>query len=169
MTPRRRALADAAGVHVELTPVNPLRPAAPVRRLRQDDDRRPVWMARVRGVEQAAGVIKVIVTIKKRPDLTSEQFRHHYETVQAPLVDRLLPYYATYRRNYVDGPVGGRTHACDWDVFTELEFTDRDAYDAWLAALADPEVLAQIRADEANFLVSSETRMWAVSPMASEY
>ena len=42
-------------------------------------------------------------------------------------------------------------------------------YDAWLAALALPDVLAQIRADEANFLESSETRMWAVSPLASDY
>ena len=113
-------------------------------------------------------MIKVVVLIKKRPDITTEQFRHHYETVHAPLVDRLLPYYATYRRNYVDGPVRG--HAVfEWDVVTELEFATDSDHAAWLDALAQPDVLAQIRADEANFLLSAETRMWAVTAHESDY
>jgi hypothetical protein len=118
--------------------------------------------------EEGGHVIKVVVLIKKRSDVTTEQFRHHYETVHAPLIDRLLPYYATYRRNYVDGPVRGSA-AFAWDVFTELEFATASDYDAWQAALSRPEVLEQIRADEANFLVSSETRMWAVSAFSSDY
>jgi hypothetical protein len=114
-------------------------------------------------------VIKVVALIKKRPDITTEQFRHHYETVHAPLIDRLLPYYATYRRNYVDGPARGGQSEFHWDVFTELEFATRSDFDAWQAALARPEVLDQIRADEANFLVSGETRMWTVSPFSTDY
>jgi uncharacterized protein (TIGR02118 family) len=112
-------------------------------------------------------MIKVIVLIKKRSDITTEQFRHHYETIHAPLIDQLLPFYATYRRNYVDGPVRGGPHELDCDVFTELEFASADDHAAWLAALARPEVVAQIRADEANFLDSAATRMWAVSAFAS--
>jgi uncharacterized protein (TIGR02118 family) len=118
--------------------------------------------------DHGADVIKVIVMIRKRPDITTEQFRHHYETVHAPLVDELLPYYATYRRNYVDGPVRGRSEP-ECDVFTELEFATASHYEGWLAALARPDVLARIRADEANFLDSGATRMWAVSPSASDY
>ena len=114
-------------------------------------------------------MIKVVVLIKKRPDLTPEQFRDHYEHVHAPLVDRLLPYYATYRRNYVDGPVRGHQAEFDWDVITELEFATVSDYEAWQAALTRPEVVDQIRADEANFLVSAETRMWEVSPYSSDY
>ena len=114
-------------------------------------------------------MIKVIVLIKKKPEITTEQFRQHYETVHAPLIDRLLPYYASYRRNYVDGPVRGGPREFEWDVFTELEFATESDYEAWQAALEQPEVLEQIRADEANFLVSRETRMWAVSPFTSDY
>jgi uncharacterized protein (TIGR02118 family) len=114
-------------------------------------------------------VIKVIVVIKKKPELTAEQFRRHYEDVHVPLIDRLLPFYATYRRNYVDGPARGGPSAFNWDVFTELEFASESDYEAWQAALEQPDVLEQIRADEANFLVSRETRMWVVTPFASEY
>ena len=114
-------------------------------------------------------MIKVMVLIKKKPELTGEQFRRHYEEVHAPLIDRLLPFYATYRRNYIDGSARGGPTEFNWDVFTELEFASASDYEAWKAALERPEVLAEIRADEANFLVSNETRMWVVTPFASEY
>ena len=114
-------------------------------------------------------MIKVIVFIKKRADISTEQFRHHYESVHAPMVDVLLPYYATYRRNYVDGSVRLGGPDFGYDVVTELEFASAAEYEAWQAALQDPEVLAKIRADEAHFVASSETRMYAVSPFESDY
>lgn len=109
-----------------------------------------------------------MVLIKKRPDLTTEQFREHYEAVHAPLIVRLLRYYSAYRRNYIDGPVRRAGAEFDWDVITELEFGTQEDYDAWLAALATPEILGQIRADEANFIDSTQTRMWAVTRCASD-
>lgn len=114
-------------------------------------------------------MIKAIAFIKKRADITTEQFRHHYETVHAPLIDIVLPYYATYRRNYVDGPVRPGGEAFAFDVVTELEFASVADYAAWQAALADPETLARIRADEANFVASGESRMYVVSPFESDY
>jgi EthD domain len=113
-------------------------------------------------------MIKVIVQISKRHDLTAEQFRHHYETVHAPLVTRLLPYYLAYRRNYIEGLARGGTLQADCDVFTELEFSTEADYDAWLAELSRPEVIAQIRADEANFIEAGRTRMWRVATCATE-
>lgn len=106
--------------------------------------------------------------IKKRPDITSEQFRHHYETVHAPMISQLLPYYAAYRRNYIDGPVRSGPREFFWDVVTELEFATTSDYEAWLAALEQPEVLEQIRADEVNFLDARETRMWAVTLFSTD-
>jgi len=114
-------------------------------------------------------VIKVFAFIKKRADVTTEQFRHHYETVHAPMVDVLLPYYATYRRNYVDGSVRPGGPDFTYDVVTELEFASTADYEAWQAALRDPDVIAKIRADEAHFVASAETRMYAVSPLESDY
>jgi hypothetical protein len=113
--------------------------------------------------------LKVMVLIKKRSDISTEQFRRHYESVHAPLVDRLLPFYSAYRRNYIDGPVRSEPFEFGWDVFTELEFPNQPAYDDWLSALSDPDVLAQIRADEANFIEPGTTRMLAVTAFASHY
>jgi uncharacterized protein (TIGR02118 family) len=113
-------------------------------------------------------MIKVMVLIKKKPEVSDEQFRHHYETVHAPLIDQLLPFYSAYRRNYIDGAVRRERPEFNWDVITELEFATQDDYNAWLATLEQPEVVAKIRADEAKFLVSKETLMWAVSTHDSD-
>ena len=78
-------------------------------------------------------MIKVIVFIKKRADITTEQFRHHYETVHAPMVDVLLPYYATYRRNYVDGSarIGGPDFAYDVVSPFESDYSGREQPSAY--------------------------------------
>jgi hypothetical protein len=80
---------------------------------------------------------------------------------------RLLPYFSAYRRNYIDGLVRRAGAEFDWDVITELEFGTQEDYDAWLAALATPEILCQIHADETNFIDSTQARMWAVTRCAT--
>ena len=114
-------------------------------------------------------MIKAIAFIKKRADISTQEFRDYYETKHAPLIDVLLPYYATYRRNYVDGPVRAGTEAFAFDVVTELEFATAEDYAAWQAALADPDTLAKIRADEAHFVAPGQTRMYVVSAFESDY
>ena len=114
-------------------------------------------------------MITVMVLIRKRPDLTPAQFRDHYENRHAPLIDRLLPYYQAYRRNYLETPVRPGQADVGYDVVTELEFADEETYDAWQDALRRPEVIAEIRADEAHFLAAGETRMWRVDRRESVY
>ncbi len=111
---------------------------------------------------------KVLVFIKRRPDLSREQFREYYEQHHAPLVNRLLPYYQEYRRNYLEGPFRPGQPDMDFDVVTELVFATDDDYQAWRQALTDPVVLDQIRVDERNFLDQGTTRMWVVDAHADD-
>jgi uncharacterized protein (TIGR02118 family) len=100
--------------------------------------------------------IKVMILIAKKEGITNEQFRHHYETVHAPLAMRLLPMVKEYRRNFIDRDSirlrDGSAAAPDFDVVTEMVFASEQDYAAFKARIAEPEVMAQIRADEANFL-----------------
>jgi len=110
-------------------------------------------------------MIRVLVFIKKLNEISSEAFRRYYEDHHVPLVNRLLPFYAGYTRHYLTAPLYPQDAACDFDVVTELVFKDRSAFDAWSAALANPDVVDRIRADERNFLQSSCTQMWAVESL----
>ena len=50
-------------------------------------------------------------------------------------------------------------------MITEIHFANQADYDAFLNTASDPDVLAQIRADEANFLISDATRSLRISSM----
>ena len=107
-------------------------------------------------------MIKVIAFIKRRQDLDLAAFRDYYEGHHVPLINRLLPYYDGYRRNYLTSPFRDGQSEVGFDVVTELRFATRQHYDGWRSALADPAILQQIRDDERNFLEEGSTRMWVV-------
>jgi uncharacterized protein (TIGR02118 family) len=113
-------------------------------------------------------MIRVLVFIKKLPGTDRAHFQQYYETRHAPLVNRLLPFYQRYRRNYLDHGVRSDHPAEAFDVVTELEFASQHDYDAWLEALGNPEILSQIREDERNFIDQKATRMWVVTSCADE-
>lgn len=107
----------------------------------------------------------MIFLFRRKAGTTFEQFRDHYEHNHAPLAVRLLPYFKTYKRNYIRHgeqyrPSGIGAKAADFDVVTELSFASRDDYERMLRALADPAILNQIIADEERFMDRSpEGRM----------
>lgn len=107
-------------------------------------------------------MIKVLAFIRRLSGTDREHFRDYYEHHHAPLIDELLPYYATYRRNYLEAPFRPGQPEPDFDVVTELEFATEADHAAWKAALADPEVIRRIREDEAHFVEPGATRMWTV-------
>ncbi len=112
-------------------------------------------------------MIKVLVFIRKLPSISMDDFIRYYEDKHVPLVNQLLPMYAAYVRNYRDAVLFGQPGDLPFDVVTELGFATRADYDRWCACLADPEIIAQIRADEAHFLDSSATIVWTVDDRAS--
>lgn len=114
-------------------------------------------------------MIKAIALLRKRHDLTRDQFIAYYETRHAPLILSLLPDIADYRRNYVDstGAFESATFAIDFDSVTEMRFADRAAYDRFLAAAARPDLAQAIAEDEANVFDRTATRMFVVDETPS--
>ncbi|WP_197460163.1 EthD domain-containing protein [Sphingorhabdus sp. M41] len=106
-------------------------------------------------------MIKHFFLISKKPGISAQEFRAYYEAHHVPLIKRLLPMFAHYQRHYVDRSES-RIDAVQadpgFDVITEIHFATQADYDAFLATVSDPAVLAEIRADEAHFLISDATR-----------
>ncbi len=106
-------------------------------------------------------MIKHFFLIAKKPELSAEEFRSYYEAHHVPLIKRLLPMFAHYERHYLDrsqSRIDAAQADPDFDVITEIHFASQADYDAFLQTASNPEVLAEIRADEANFLISDATR-----------
>ena len=101
-------------------------------------------------------MIKGIALLKRKPGLSPEEFRRHYEEVHAPLIRRLIPSIRGYTRNYVTsspfpGPSGG-----DFDCITEQWFDDARGFQEMIDAMAG-EAGHAIRSDERTFLDRART------------
>jgi hypothetical protein len=109
-------------------------------------------------------MIKLMILLKKRADLTVDQFRHHYETSHARHAMRHFGHlWVEYRRNY---PVSSSSFAAvdegadvdpaldavpDFDAVTEIVLRDQPAFDEFLRLLAVPETRRLFSEDEARF------------------
>jgi hypothetical protein len=120
-------------------------------------------------------MIKFVQLIRRRPDLTRQQFIDYYENHHAPLLMRLLPGFHTYRRNYVvlDDPLSGDgsdtfasdnafERAADFDVVSEVIFASREDMERNVAAYFKPENQAAIVEDERNFVARKGVRRFVV-------
>jgi hypothetical protein len=102
-------------------------------------------------------MLKRLLFIKRRPDLTHEQFRDYYEHVHVPLVSSLrLVQPLVYRRNYImaedaiaDALMSGRDDSATspYDCVTEVVFRNRDD-----AAPPSAQTIELLREDEMNFI-----------------
>ena len=114
-------------------------------------------------------MFKLVALIQAKPELSREAFIDYYESNHAPLIRRLLPTIDGYSRNYLTpGLVPGREAEENFDVITELTFTDRAALDEFWQTIRRPEVIAAIREDESHFLISDKTRMLGVEEFVSD-
>ncbi|WP_375194253.1 nuclear transport factor 2 family protein [Sphingobium sp.] len=115
-------------------------------------------------------MFKCIALLRRRPDISREDFIDYYETRHSVLIRKLLPGIVDYRRNYVnlDGAfLFPGAQPIDFDVVTELRFADRAAYDRFAARAAEPVIALQIAEDEENLFDRSATRMFVVEERAS--
>jgi len=72
-------------------------------------------------------MLKFMVVLYRRPDLTTEQFRRHLERVHAPLA-KALPGLKHYKLNHVASDPK-RKHP-GWDAIVELYFVNRESMEA---------------------------------------
>lgn len=119
-------------------------------------------------------MIKCIALLKKRADLSREDFIAYYETRHAPLVLSLLPGIVEYRRSFVrqDGAFPAADGSpIDFDVVTEIWLPDQEAHQRFIARATDPEIAKRLAEDEAAMCDGAATRMVIVeehiSPMGA--
>ncbi len=94
--------------------------------------------------------VKLILFVKRRSDLTHEQFKARYESGHAPLARRSLPLLRRYVRNFLSPVPGGPEPA--YDCVTEFWFdsqADLDATMAWGRGAEGQDILGR---DEAEFM-----------------
>jgi uncharacterized protein (TIGR02118 family) len=80
-------------------------------------------------------VIKLIALIKRREDVTQEEFRDYYEQRHAPLFQRTIPHdvraaIVRYVQNHAV-VLGSGTNAPAYDCVTEIGFEDLDGMRLW--------------------------------------
>lgn len=128
-------------------------------------------------------MLKAIVFLKRRPDLSRQEFIDHYENVHQKLIRSLLHTIVDYRRNYpvvghrlnfggqFDDPNlfsgGQREQDLDFDVITEITFKDESGLEHLIEQLRGTEAGSQIAADEENFMDRTGNRLIVVDEYRS--
>jgi uncharacterized protein (TIGR02118 family) len=93
-------------------------------------------------------MVKAIALLKRKPGLSPEQFRNHYEEVHAPLAKRLFPFIRKYVRNYVTtAPFSSAGREPKFDCITEEWFDNMEAFQTMMDIYAS-ETGRPIREDE---------------------
>lgn len=122
-------------------------------------------------------MIKIMCFLKRKPGMSRAEFKDYYETTHAPLIEKMLPFYNTFERNffapvqdYETGHMDNKheEQELDFDVVTELTFKTQEDYDKIVAGLSDPDIGAIITADEENIFDRSKMRVFIMETEASE-
>lgn len=119
--------------------------------------------------------MKVIILLKRRPDISHEEFRHHYETVHSELAHKYVGHLLVeYRRNYPQLIEGSdqETDAPDmlhspYDAITELRYPDRAAYEESRRIMSDPVIGKIFEEDEENFMDRAAFRIFTCEEVTS--
>jgi len=99
-------------------------------------------------------MIKFIVVMKRRQDLSPDTFRNYFDEVHAPLASK-LPGLRRYVRNFPKSDPSRDPPA--WDAVIEFYFADREALEAAWASLEGEEASA----DNENLADLSKTT-WSI-------
>jgi len=96
-------------------------------------------------------MIKQVVLLKKRDDLTVSAFRKYYENHHRLIGEKYLnPYVTRYVRRYLETPPGMDEAAMPYHVVTEMWFANTEDRDACYKGLSAPDAQREILADEAK-------------------
>ena len=104
-------------------------------------------------------MIKVMMLVSRRPDVSREQFRAHYEGVHAPLAASHIPHLIRYVRNYVVDQFRSDL-ACD--CITEFWFDHPGPWAQARLELFPAELLDLFGDDERKFMDRGSMRVLVV-------
>ena len=115
-------------------------------------------------------MITMMCLIKRKPDVTPEQFRDIYETSHVMLVKKHAGHaIQDYRRNYVASPnlMAAETEAegsagagTPFDAITTLLFKDQADCDEFFRALGKPDIAKTMVENEHRFIARSEMHLY---------
>ena len=96
---------------------------------------------------------RTIWLVKRKPGLTPQQFREHYETRHRPLGEKLINGYGLSYERYYLHPMGSEDAEPIYDAVMQLCFPDRAAYDhCTFAVQNNAETANRLAEDELKFL-----------------
>jgi uncharacterized protein (TIGR02118 family) len=104
-------------------------------------------------------MLKVLALIKKRPDLSRQAFREHYEERHVPIAKPLLAHLVWYARHHIEEDLHGRV---DFDVVTAFGYPSPQAVSDLFVTLSS-EAGQAIHEDERNFMEKGSNRFFEVS------
>ena len=114
-------------------------------------------------------MIKVVTSLHRRPGMSTEDFRAYYENHHRLIGEKYLAGYASrYVRRYLDAAPGNADAELVCDVLLEIWFEDEAAYAACGERLTQPEVAAEIAADEEKLFDRSRKRSYIVTEYESD-
>ena len=111
---------------------------------------------------------KVLHFIKRKPHLTHEQFRDHFERSHAPMALKSCGHlFSGYHRNYIQTAyTGGDSRQegsgygpreWDWDLISEWILPSEEALNEIYAIMESPEIRPLFEADEDRFIDRTAT------------
>lgn len=123
-------------------------------------------------------MIKQVVFLQKRPDMTMEEFIDYYENQHTLLAKRVgnMPTALRYVRRYVrpeQNAVTGKVHDCGYACIMEIWWKNREDFENSQRLVADPEQLPHVIEDENRLFATHCNPVCIVdeydSPVGSEH
>ncbi len=111
-------------------------------------------------------MLKLLYFVKRKPHMTHEQFRDHFEWSHAPMALKFFGHlFVEYRRNYVaqatfsekSGRDQGTQPPWQWDLISEWILPNREALGEIYRLLYAPGIAKLFRADEERFIDLTST------------
>ncbi|KAF1355646.1 hypothetical protein EJ07DRAFT_181986 [Lizonia empirigonia] len=128
----------------------------------------------------------ILLFITRKPNLSPEEFKHHYENVHIPLARGLCAghwpskftrrYLARITRKGFGGPANpdrpplllrGDAQTVDYDCISEMTFENEDAFHAFYRRVYEKDVAVKLVPDEASFLELGKTSVVVVGETLS--
>ena len=116
-------------------------------------------------------MIKVVTTLKKKPGLSTEEFKSYYESHHRLIGEKYLSDYAVrYFRRYVTPLTSPEEEigASDFDVLLEIWFDDEASFQACNLKLNEAAVAQEIILDEEKLFDRSSKQSYLVTEYTSD-
>ena len=117
-------------------------------------------------------MIKMVGLLNRLPGLGVDEFREYYETKHRLIGEKYLQGYACkYMRRYPQSRPergSGKVFEPDFDVMLEIWYPDQQSYEACNQHLAEPDIAAEIAADEEQLFDRSQMRFYLLHEEVSD-